>query len=194
MKPRSLDVSDIKAPWIRAELDTDEEVVWSGEPKPRAFTPEARGMFLFAIPWTAFSIFWIGGASLGMREDMNLFTCAFPAFGLPFVLIGFGMLSAPYFQRRTLERTAYVVTNRRVLVIDHDYRDRRSVRSYGASDLTPITKTVFEDETADLMFAVSTSGTGSDATTKDIGFHGVRDVRGAEQAIRALVGQGAVVA
>lgn len=66
-----------------------------------AFKPPAgagRGcLLLFAIPWTLFACFWTAAALLSavtmVREKgFTVWTLAFPLFGLPFIVIGVGML------------------------------------------------------------------------------------------------------
>lgn len=48
---------------VDRELEPGERIQWIDMPTARFFTPVATGVFLFAIPWTAFAIFWICGAS-----------------------------------------------------------------------------------------------------------------------------------
>ncbi|MEL6109627.1 MAG: hypothetical protein AAFU85_26765, partial [Planctomycetota bacterium] len=65
------------------ELDHDERVLWSGMPKPKYFTKRAVGMVLFAIPWTAFALFWIAGAAGFKVPQFNNGADLFPLFGVP---------------------------------------------------------------------------------------------------------------
>src|SRR5258708_8388856 len=75
---------------VDRELESGEHVEWLQMPVPRYFTPAATVGFLFGIPWTAFAIFWTGGAAWGTSKagGPGVFS-AFPLFGLPFILIGF---------------------------------------------------------------------------------------------------------
>jgi hypothetical protein len=41
----------------------------------------------------------------------------FPLFGVPFVLIGLGMLAAPYWMRRKAQNTVYALTDKRALIL-----------------------------------------------------------------------------
>lgn len=50
---------------VERELDPGERVVWTGLPLPGRFARRAWGMVIFGIPWTAFALFWIAGASGG---------------------------------------------------------------------------------------------------------------------------------
>ncbi len=81
---------------VDRELERDERVEWIGQPRAAFFTPGATVMFLFAIPWTSFAIFWTVMAACGTMQEAKqadgagLFS-VFPLFGLPFILIGCGM-------------------------------------------------------------------------------------------------------
>ncbi len=54
-------------------------------------------MVLFGVLWTGFSVFWMWGASgFGQGDRIG---SLFALFGLPFVLIGLGMLLSPFYNR-----------------------------------------------------------------------------------------------
>ncbi len=80
---------------VARELETGEKVEWIDMPVPRFFTPFSTSAFLFAIPWTAFAIFWVCGASGFKIPDFSQGFDLFPLFGVPFILVGLGMLSSP---------------------------------------------------------------------------------------------------
>jgi hypothetical protein len=183
-----LEVRDEKTGWIRAELDRDEKVAWSGEPVPRFFTKSSLPLFLFALPWTGSSIAWVA-ASLIFTRGAGLFSYAFPLFGVPFVVIGLAMLSSPIGEWLKLSRTAYVVTDKRALIIDHDLRRVRRVRSFSGAELSPITKEQHADGTGDLFFAEVPRRSENDAYPEPVGFTGVRGFREAERALRTLRGE-----
>ncbi|NJS14969.1 MAG: hypothetical protein HC788_10590 [Sphingopyxis sp.] len=83
---------------LERELGPDEDVLWHGwhlgQIDPRDFM-----IYVFAVPWTAFSIAWTGIAAMaiaGSGEDgPGLIGWAFPLFGLPFIAVGLWMLSRP---------------------------------------------------------------------------------------------------
>ena len=78
---------------VNRELESGERILWMEQPIPRYFTAISTGAFLFAIPWTAFAVFWICGASGFRIPDFSKGGFSFfPLFGLPFVLIGIAML------------------------------------------------------------------------------------------------------
>lgn len=105
-----------------------ETVRWVARPYPLRVLFNELGIYFFAIPWTAFSLFWefmalqiflsapektaklSDSATLGMK-------IIFPLFGIPFVLIGFGMLLKPFLAYGHARKTIYAITNQRALIL-----------------------------------------------------------------------------
>jgi hypothetical protein len=111
-----------------------ERLVWAARPDRRMAALASFGIWVFAIPWTAFALFWIsvpGAALLEAYAGVNIgapkgapvaLMWAFALFGVPFALIGFGMLLAPVAVIRKGRRTLYVLTNRRLAVLEDGFR------------------------------------------------------------------------
>jgi hypothetical protein len=108
--------------WLRAalerELGPEESVQWHGWQLGR-IDPRDFGIYIFAVPWTAFALFWttmaagaVGATDLG---GAGLLAWAFPLFGLPFVAVGLWMLARPFVPLWERGRVLYVVTDRRAL-------------------------------------------------------------------------------
>ena len=102
-----------------------EPVLWAGRPDAtRIFWP-AMAIWLAAIPWTIASLIWesIAVGALIARPGENLggapwgLTLFFALFGLPFVLIGFGMLASPFWLAWRAQRTAYALSAKRLAII-----------------------------------------------------------------------------
>jgi len=118
---------------LRRELLAGERILWSGRSDPRRM----RAVFLiwlFAIPWTAFALFWEAAALLpwfGSSQTPDgirlTFGIIFPLFGLPFVAVGFAMMAAPFVMLRKAARTIYGLTDRRILKLTSG--SRREVKS-----------------------------------------------------------------
>ena len=104
---------------VKRELEPGESIAWMEQPVPRFFTISSITMILCAIPWTAFSIFWIcSAAGFKMPNFSRGGFSLFPLFGLPFVLIGLGMFSSPFWAYRRALKTVYVITNRRAIAFE----------------------------------------------------------------------------
>jgi hypothetical protein len=108
---------------LRRELLPGEQLAWTGRPDPSRMKA-AFAMWFFAIPWTAFALFWETMAlspwfaSRGAPDGMTmLIGVIFPLFGVPFVLIGFWMLAMPFRARKQAAVTIFGLTDRRILKV-----------------------------------------------------------------------------
>jgi len=101
-----------------------EKLLWAGQPDARRTLLRGLPIWLFAVPWTALSLFWetiaVGGMLMGgMKGTPTAAGWAFSLFGLPFVLVGFGMLGAPFWGAFRASRSLHALTDRRlVLLVD----------------------------------------------------------------------------
>jgi hypothetical protein len=125
---------------VTGSLANGERLLWLGQPRPGRQALRALPILLFAIPWTAFAVFWECGALWGTHQARDhggigmAVGIIFPLFGLPFVLIGLGMLSAPWWAARRARRTVYGVTSQRAFILDGGFL--RELRSYPAAALS----------------------------------------------------------
>ena len=74
----------------------------------------------------------------------------FPLFGVPFILIGLAMLSSPLWSVRRASRTAYLITNKRAVVIDGG--GRRTVRSITPDRFGDIVRREGRSGRGDILF------------------------------------------
>jgi hypothetical protein len=178
----------------RQEVGPNETVLWAGKPDPKRMALRSWPLTCFAIPWTAFAIFWVVAASgmiFGGSSPSNApgIFALFPLFGLPFVLIGFGMLLAPLWANLRAKKTVYAATERRLLIITEGRT--RNVQSFDASDIKDVERRERPDGSGDIVFARRTSysrdsdGHGRQSTT-EIGFFGVPNVRDVERWVRQV--------
>ena len=103
---------------LQRELRRGERVLWRGRPLPRvAWT--ALAIWLFAVPWTAFALFWTSMAFMGVQsiDGLGVLGYAFPLFGTPFIVVGVGMLAVPFVPLFAARRTLFAVTDQRLLRI-----------------------------------------------------------------------------
>src|SRR5262245_61971419 len=136
---------------VQTELLPGEGLRWVEQPVPMRLAFAALPMVLFAIPWTAFALFWMWGAAQGTCEGpgpMRLF----PLFGLPFVAIGLGLFTSPFWLMRNARRTAYVVTDRRAIVLAARFGGAVSVRSFEPEKLGDLRREQRADGSGDLVF------------------------------------------
>jgi hypothetical protein len=193
MIPREMPVSRQLQSELERELAPGECVVWSGQPIPSRYSRGTWPIVLFGIPWTAFALFWTGGAFWGTRQipsDDAMatgFRWLFPLFGLPFILVGVGMLSSPWWLRRKAGRVLYAVTDRRAILFEPAWRGARKVRSFEPAALQALERTEHSDGSGDLIFTRDAwRDSDGDRRTSQVGFTGVPRVREVEEVIRKL--------
>lgn len=173
---------------VERELQSGERTVWVEMPVPRYFTGLTTTMFLFGIPWTAFALFWTGGAAWGTWRGGPGFFRLFPLFGLPFILIGFGMLGSPIWAYRKAQRTIYAITDRRALIIAAGRTT--TIRSFPPEKLEEIFRREKRDGTGDVIFLRNAwRDSDGDRRSEEIGFMSVREPKHVENLLQELAQQ-----
>jgi len=96
---------------VSAELRDGELISWLGMPIPHCFDLKTSVMFVFGIIWTAFTVLWIFGQTMQETTTISFIV------GIPFLLIGLALLSAPIWSYSEALKTVYVITNRRAFTL-----------------------------------------------------------------------------
>ena len=170
---------------VDRELESGERVAWMDMPIPRFFTPASTAAFLFAIPWTAFAVFWMCGAAGFKMPDFTKGFDLFPLFGVPFVLIGMAMLSTPVWTYRKSFNTVYMITNRRAVTFEGGRAT--TIRSYPPDKLQDLFRKERRDGTGDVVIARRAwRDSDGDRHTEELGFLRVRNPQEVEQMLRKL--------
>ena len=100
-----------------ASGDPGERALWSGNPDPlRYCLRKSSWQALMGIPFTAFALFWISGAYTASHNAPSPLPFPFWMFGIPFVLVGLGMLLSPLWHFFRAMRTTYILTNQRAII------------------------------------------------------------------------------
>lgn len=171
---------------LQNELKAGESVVWVGQPDPGLYMRGGYKVWLFFIPWTAFSLFWIAGAADFKVPTFDSAWSLFPLFGLPFLLVGIGGLSSPFWMRRKAHSIVYAVTNRRVIIME----GIRSVtvKSYSPGDIDGVERTQHKDGSGDLILSTELyRDSDGDQQRRRRGFFAIADVRNVEAVVEGLV-------
>jgi hypothetical protein len=173
---------------LDAELADGERIVWLRQPVPWLIWRASLVVLIFGVPWTAFAVFWtLGAAGLigtsGARPS-GWWAYIFPLWGVPFILIGFAMLSSPYWTARAARRTIYAITNRRAVVWLAKGWGKTEVQSFEPKRLLSLTRTERANGSGDLVFEQFRETHGSSTTTIRRGFMGLSNVRDAEEVLR----------
>lgn len=174
---------------IESEIHAGERIAWVEQPVPGRLARASWPIVLFGIPWTAFAIFWTASAAWGISNSRNAgFFWAFPLFGLPFILIGLGMLSSPFWIRQQASRSAYVLTDRRAIIFRAGWRGSVTVRSFEPERLNDLRRKQNTDGSGDLVFVQDLHrDSDGDSRSTDVGFLAVSDVKAVEALVRGLV-------
>ncbi len=178
---------------IHEELAGDEKLSWVGRPRPGRMVAAALPSFLIGACFTAFALFWIYGASGGLgpprpRRGNPAVQGLFPLFGIPFVLVGLGMLASPFVAARNARKTCYALTDRRAIVWEGGLWHGTRVRSYRPGDLRSMARNQRGDGSGDLIFEeVTTFGNRGRQQTVRRGFLAIEDVREVEGLVRSTL-------
>lgn len=172
-----------------------ERIRWSGRPIPRSAFRTGMLVWLFAVPWTAFALFWewsvVGGLLFGKAAAKagatgHAFTWGMGLLGLPFVLIGLAMLAAPWGLARSARNTIHIVTDKRLVSIRAN-RFSTKVKTIWPNELVSIERTEKPDGTGDLTLVLgSRRDSDGDKVTLSETLSGVPEVRRAERTLIEL--------
>ncbi|WP_324075185.1 MAG: hypothetical protein RSE14_00555 [Erythrobacter sp.] len=175
---------------LERELRPGESVLWHGWQLARIDPRQFLG-YVFAIPWTAFSLAWTGiavaaVASAGPGEnELGLVAWAFPLFGLPFVAVGAWMLGQPFKPLRERGRVLYVITDERVLKLS--LARALDVTAVPAARIGMAERREQRDGTGILQLAVKVGiDSDGDRQTEHFVIGAVEDVMGAQEALNRI--------
>jgi hypothetical protein len=190
--------SDLDEDVIRRELQPGEVMLWNGRGTHFRMGVTAIPAVLFGTFFAGFAIFWIAMATvMGGKQGgaIGIFQIIFPLFGVPFLLVGLGVMASPFWAKRRAKNTLYALTNRRAIILEAAwFGSSRTVHSYEPSGLGAMTRVEHQDRSGDLVFERKITGTQKNGRpiTKKVGFIGVPNVREVETAVRdALLAPGA---
>lgn len=179
---------------FRAHIDRElrgERLLWAGQPNPRMALKGFIGIWLFAIPWTAFSLFWetmaVGGWLFGTAKGLNGWSgLIMVLFGLPFVGIGIVMLLGPVWAARAARRSIYVLTEQRLVLLTEN-RSGVTVKSTFPRDIKSIEKSIHGDGTGSLKISFgSTRDSDGNIVEKSETVAGVGNVDELERHLREM--------
>lgn len=170
-----------------------ELIRWSGQPDAGYAAKWSMLVWIFAVPWTAFSammalqISGLGKLFAGAASPWGAFTSVVGLlFMVPFLLIGFGMLLAPLWVLRKARATAWVVTDKRLLTIEVHGRHTK-VKSVLPERIVSIERTERADGSGSLKLLLgSRRDSDGDMVSETEAITAVPDVRRLEQLLTAF--------
>jgi hypothetical protein len=167
----------------QSELQSGESLYWTGVADPRRSALMALPASLFGIPFAGFALFWISSAyhatSAMSSSSSNSFTrgfAIFPLFGLPFLLIGLGVILTPLWVYLKGLSTVYAVTNQRVMIITGG--SSRSVKSCTPADIVSVDHRERPDGSGDVLIRTTAqTRTNNTVSQVTLGLFGVSNVK-----------------
>ena len=110
----------------------------------------------------------------------------FPLFGLPFLLVGLGIMLLPVWAWRGAKKTVYAISNERLIIIAPG-----SVSSFEPDEIDNLVRRERPDGSGDVIFRrdrmfARAARRGSRTRVRRDGFFGIPEVRRVEDEIRRL--------
>ncbi len=173
-------------PRVQVELKVGETLVWVGQPNPNRLMFAGFALWFFFIPWTAFSLFWMAGAAGFQMPTFDHAFSFFPLFGLPFLFIGLGGLSTPFWLHYKAQMTVYALTTQRALILEGGRSI--TVKTYPLAELKHFERTERPDGSGDLIFKNETyRDSDGDRQNRKHGFFAIQNVRQVERQLESLL-------
>lgn len=176
---------------VQSELQPGESLYWAGPVNPTRAAISALPAAIFGIPFAGFALFWINGAmhaTQGLSKSSNGFAksfLVFPLFGVPFLLIGLGIVLAPLWAYLKGRNGVYAVTNQRVMIITGT--TSRSVRSLTPADIVSVEHRERPDGSGDVLIRTNNITTNRNSISQmTVGLYGVPNVKDVARQVIAL--------
>lgn len=181
-------IPDFLQELIQRELEPGEQVEWIGLPRQTVFGPGNVGAILFAIPWTGFALFWTAGAAGFQIPDFRETDNFFPLVGVPFILIGLAMFTAPFWTYLKVRQTVYLITDRRA--ISFEGIRAITIRSFPPEKLANVYRRERKDGSGDIVIPYRPWQPMMDDTqTPELGFMRIAEVHKVELLLKKLAEQ-----
>jgi Bacterial PH domain len=177
----------------QSELQSNESLYWAGTADPRRAAFAALPASIFGIPFAGFALFWVTQAyhatSAMSKSSSNAFTNGFrlfPLFGVPFLLVGLGIILAPLWAFLKGASTVYAVTNQRVMIISGG--NSRSVKSFTPADIVSVEHRERPDGSGDIVIQTTgiIRGNNNLASPVKVALFGVQNVKQVAQQVMTL--------
>jgi len=159
-----------------------EKPIWSGRPSPIAYARrKGTRTFLLGIPFLAFALFWVAKASEAPG--------AFWLFGIPFVLVGCGLVLSPLWFYFRAGRTTYALTSTRAIVEVAPPLAKKT--SFPLSSIRFVEIDGASEGTGHVLFFETVTRNLYGMTTTRDGFIAIADPERVDALLRAAVDNGA---
>ena len=166
------------------QMRPGERLIWADRPAPGRMALAGLPVTLFGAVFGGFALFWIAGAASMTPADSGVFAF-FPLFGVPFLLVGLGIMLTPVWIWLGAKKTIYAISSDRLVIIKGN-----RVQSFEPDEIDELERRETSDGRGDVIFSRdlvrSRSRRGSRTRVRKIGFFGIPEVRRVEDEIRRL--------
>jgi hypothetical protein len=173
---------------LEQEIDKGEQLRWQCQPSVREAVKRSLPAVVFAVIWLAISLSVVFLVYSDTRKGKDVPLIAMGVAGL-FVLIGFFLLTTPFWAARRAKNTVYAITDKRAIIITKK-GSAAEILSFGEDKLKSIDKRVLIDGSGDLIFERQVSYHQSKGRTrqqvKEIGFFGIPQVNQVEDLLAEI--------
>ena len=167
---------------IESELQQGEKVLWAGRPDSQKMGRKALPKFVISMTIFVAVIVYVAFFKLPQFPQLPF---------LPWIVLGSGMLLVAgicalvffglRFYARILDQTAYVVTDRRALIVEGN--PSRAIRSIGPELMGNLSLVEYPDGTGDLILERRAEHT-------TYLFHAIKEARAVDALIRQMIATG----
>ncbi len=130
----------------QGEMRSGERLIWADRPAPGRLALTVWPASLFGLPFAGFAAFWIFGAMEASAGTKGAFSF-FPLFGLPFLLVGLGIVLTPLWAWMGAKKTVYAISSDRLVIING-----RTVRSFEPDEIDDLERRENADGSGDVIF------------------------------------------
>lgn len=182
---------------VDRELDSYEQVLWTGQPIAiRAFL-HSLWIYLFALPWNAFSWFMflmmLGAAWPPLfggeqnEESIGAFGVVGIIFMIPFICVGAWLFAVAFLVHRAAKNTVYAITDKHVLTIINE--QTKSISAVKLKDLSgDLIIEEKKDGSGNLYYKhESYRNSDNDLSHKKVGFEQIGKVRDAREVLKRAI-------
>jgi len=177
----------------------DDAVLWVGRPDARRIFRTTALIWLFGVPWTGFVLIWEGIAlapllspwlisAQGLPKTVGAGSVFMALWGVPFLLVGLLIMSAPWWARSEAVNSAYVVTERYLMAVNASRSGTSTVEKTDISRIVTIVRTEWPSGFGVLKISRGRKrDSDGDLVSDEATWTGIPDVRRVEGIISALM-------
>ena len=155
----------------------DKDVQWVGCPNPQVVLLRNFGIWLFAVPWTVFTLS-IAFASRSQPASISIH--------LLFLVIGIGMLASPFTKALRARSTAHIVTSECLITVAFSMLGRLQTKTVQLSSIQSIERDERSDGFGTLTLHTGWTDSDGDRVKVNDVLYGIPEVRAVEALIVRL--------